>query len=145
LAGSSTTVKSELIVWGKGNKEQGKPWEEYNDKNSGVRKLDEYSTGFDQFNASTGEATDAKTLNTLSVSLIKRPQQILSRLKRYIHNLADYAPIKTSDLDPADIKSKTIQLAIPEYTSPTQWRYLNLAIRYAREHGVSLVITRIRG
>ena len=134
------------IVWGKSNEEQGDPWETYNDKNlPGAEKLEPHSTGFDEFNAGTGEATDAKTLNTLSVSLIKRPQQILSRLKGYINKLEDYRPIKEYDLDPADIRSKTIQLAIPQYTSPRQWRYLNLAIGYAREHGVSLIITRIRG
>ena len=134
------------IVWGKGNKEQGTPWETYNDENiPGAERLDDYSTGFDQFKASTSEAIGSKTLNTLTVSVIKRPQQILSKLKGYIQKLEDYRPIKESDLDPADIRSKTIQLAIPQYTSPRQWRYLNLAIRYAREHGVSLVITRIRG
>lgn len=134
------------IVWGKGNKEQGIPWEAYNDENlPGAEKLDDYSTGFDQFNASTGEATDSKTLNTLTVSLIKKPQQILSRLKGIVNNLKDYRDIKSVDLDPELIKSKTIQLAIPEYTSPTQWRYLDLATRYARDNGVSIVITRIRG
>ena len=71
--------------------------------------------------------------------------QILSRLKGYINKLEDYQPIKEDDLELADIRSKTIQLAIPQYTSPRQWRYLNLAIGYAREHGVSLIITRIRG
>jgi hypothetical protein len=134
------------IVWGKSNDGQGDPWETYNDKNlPGAEKLEPHSTGFDQFSALTGEATDSKTLNTLSVSLIKRPQQILSRLKGYINKLEDYQPIKESDLDPALIRSKTIQLAVPQYTSPRQWLYLNLAIGYAREHGVSLIITRIRG
>ena len=134
------------IVWGKGNEEQGDPWETYNDKNlPGVEELDPHSTGFDEFNAVTGEATDAKTLNTLSVSVIKKPQQILSRLRGYINKLENYQPIKDSDLDPDRIRSKTIQLAVPQYTSPRQWRYLNLAIGYAREHGVSLIITRIRG
>jgi CDI toxin restriction endonuclease-like domain len=134
------------IVWGTGLKEQGHQWETYNDKNlPGVEVLHDYSTGFDQFRTSTGEAIDSKTLDTLTVSVIKRPQQILSRLKGYIHKLENYRPIKRFDLAPERIKSKTLQLAIPEYTSPTQWRYLNLAIRYAHEHGVSVIVTRIRG
>ena len=37
-----------------------------------------------------------------------------------------------------------IQLAIPEYTSPTQWRYLFWALGYGGERGVSIMITRIR-
>jgi hypothetical protein len=80
----------------------------------------------------------------LTVSLIKKPQGILSRLKGYINEREDYVPIKSSDLDSDLIQSKTIQLAVPQYTSPKQWLYLNLAVRYARDHGVSLVITRIR-
>ena len=36
-----------------------------------------------------------------------------------------------------------MHLAIPEYTSPTQWRYLNRAILYGKEHGVTVVITRV--
>ena len=90
------------IVWGKGNKEQGVPWEAYNDENlPGAEKLNDHSTGFDQFDASTGEATDSKTLDTLTVSLIKRPQQILSRLKGNINKLEEYQPIRASILIPS--------------------------------------------
>ena len=49
-----------------------------------------------------------------------------------------------SDIDPAKIESKTIQLAIPEHTSPEQWRYLLRAIIYGKDNGVKVVITRIR-
>jgi filamentous hemagglutinin len=102
------------------------------------------SKTFDKFDATTGEAISAKTLNTLSVSYITNPQRIYWRLKRYADAAADYEPRAKFDLAPSKIESKTIHLAIPEYTSPTQWRYLLIAIRYGRERGVSLVITRIR-
>jgi hypothetical protein len=49
------------------------------------------------------------------------------------------------DLDPADIRSRTIHLAIPELTWPKQWPYLFRAIIYGKENGVTVVITRIRG
>jgi hypothetical protein len=47
-------------------------------------------------------------------------------------------------VDPTKIQSKMTQLAIPEYTSPTQWRYLIWALGYGKDRGVSIMITRIR-
>lgn len=134
------------IIWNRGNKDQGEKWEEYNDRlDPEATVLHDNSKGFDQMNYSTGEATSDKALNTLTVSRIRRPQQLLSTMKGYVNAIDDYEPRGGDiDVDPANIKSKTIQLAIPGYTSPMQWRYLNLGIRYARECGVSLVITRIR-
>jgi hypothetical protein len=49
------------------------------------------------------------------------------------------------DLDPANIKSKTVHLAIPELTFPKQWPHLFRAIIYGKQNGVAVVITRIRG
>jgi hypothetical protein len=37
-----------------------------------------------------------------------------------------------------------IELAVPEYTSPTQRRYLYAAIIYGKERGVRVVITRVK-
>lgn len=103
------------------------------------------SKTFDEFDITTGEAISAKTLNTLSVGYIKKPQIIYWRMKNYIDSAADYSdPRPDIDLDLRDVLSKTIHLAIPEYTSPTQWRYLFAAIRYGRERGVRVIITRIR-
>jgi hypothetical protein len=144
--GLGGTVSNEKvgIVWGKGVKEQSGRWEGYvEDQNPDATGLPPTSKAFDHFIENTGEALSDKTLNTLSVSYIRYPQRILGRLKRYVDAAANYEPRVEADLDPAMIQSKTIHLAIPQYTSPTQWQYLNLAIRYAREHGVSLVITRI--
>jgi hypothetical protein len=83
-------------------------------------------------------------MNTLSVSYIKNPQRIYWRMKGYVDATVDYKPRTDFDVDPTEIESRTIHLAIPEYTSSTQWRYLFMSILYGRERGVSLVITRIR-
>jgi hypothetical protein len=48
-----------------------------------------------------------------------------------------------TDLGLAEIQSTTLQLAIPEYISPTQWRYILRAIIYGKDNGVSIVVTRI--
>jgi hypothetical protein len=102
------------------------------------------SKAFDQFDETTREAIGNKTLNTLSVSYITYPQRIYGRMVRYVDEAADYEPRLNSDLDTQGIHSKTIHLAIPEYTSPEQWRYLLPAILYGKERGVRIVITRIR-
>ena len=99
---------------------------------------------FDHFGEATGEAISDKTLYALTFNYINRPQAIYSKLKGYIDQAADYEQSINSDLNPAEIELKTVQLAIPEFTSPTQWRYLYMAIRYGRERGVRIVVTRIR-
>jgi hypothetical protein len=78
------------------------------------------------------------------VSYIKYPQKIFGNLRKYVDAAVDYQPRTDLEPDPAKIQSRTIHLAIPEYTSPEQWRYLMGAIGYGREHGVSIIITRIR-
>lgn len=132
------------IGWGKGLQDQDGGWAPYiAQENPDARLLKKGSTGFDLVNDETGEAISAKTLDTLTASRIKRPQQLLSKVKGFVHAAEDYQPRREDDVDPGKIRSKTIQVAIPQYTSPAQWRYLNLGIRYAKERGISLVITRI--
>jgi hypothetical protein len=133
------------IDWKGGIKDQGDPLEGYIEKqNPEATTLPPTSKTFDEFIKTTGEAISAKTLNTLSVSYIKNPQSIYWRMKGYVDAAADYEPGAAIDVDSTKIESRTIQLAIPEYTSPTQWRYLFAAIRYARERDVWVIITRIR-
>jgi hypothetical protein len=67
-------------------------------------------------------------------------------LEPYVDSAAKYAGACTEfDLEPAEIKSKTIHLAIPELTWPKQRPYLFRAILYDKENGVTLRITSIRG
>ena len=113
-------------------------------RNPDATELAANAKTFDHFDQTTGEAISDKTLNTLSVSCIKDPRRIYGQLADYVDEIIDYEPRVNSDITPAEIQSKTLQLAIPEYTSPTQWRYLLRAIIYGKDNGVSIVITRIR-
>jgi filamentous hemagglutinin len=120
-------------------------WEKYNaSQNPNAKLLPPRSTGFDLFEDTTGEAISAKTLDTKTMTYIRKPQEIYKKVQRYVGDVLDYGPCKDTDLDPAAIQSKTIQLAIPEHTSPEQWRYLLRAIVYGKDNGVKIVITRIR-
>jgi hypothetical protein len=135
------------IKWGGGIAGQGKPFELYIEKeNPEIVRLDPppNSKGFDHFNPVTREAISTKTMNTLSMSYIKNPQSIFNKLQEYVDQAVNYERYRVSDLDQAKIESKSIYLAVPEWTSPTQWRYLLRAIIYGKDNGVSIVITRIR-
>ncbi len=133
------------INWSQGIKAQGVPFETFvAEQDPTLRSLPPTSKTFDLFDDATGSAVSVKTLNTLTVNYIKNPQSIYSRLSSYVDAAADYQPRLDTDLQPGDIKTKTIQLGVPEYTSPTQWRFLYWAILYGNERDVSIVLTRIR-
>lgn len=141
-----TVDNSEMnIAWNESIKNQGVPLEAYIEKeNPDVVQLKPNATTFDLFDPITGEAISAKTMNTLSVTYIKTPQKIFSRLQLYVNEAVNYEGYWQSDLNPAEIDSKSIYLAVPEWTSPTQWRQLLRALVYGKDNGVSIVITRIR-
>ena len=109
----------------------------------GATKLPPGSKTFDLHVEESGEAIGAKTLNTTAFSYAKTPKKIYGRLKGYIDAVANYTP-RPRDLQLDQIKSKTIHLAIPESTSPGQWKYIDRSIRYANSRGISMKVTRIR-
>ena len=111
------------IEWSKGIADQGGPFETYVEAQlSNAKQLPTTAKTFDHFDEATGTAISDKTLNTLSMSYIRNPQRIYGQLKQYVDAAADYEPRARFDVDPTKIQSKMLQLAIPEYTSPTQWR-----------------------
>ena len=133
------------IEWSKGIADQGEPFETYVEvQPPNARDLPPTAKAFDQFDEATGTAISDKTLNTLSVSYIRNPQRIYGQVKQYVDAVADCEPRAKTDVASSEIQAKAIQLAIPEYTSPTQWRYLLWALGYGGERGVSIMITRIR-
>ena len=143
---SGTAYDSDVaLTRPQGIKEQGHSFEVYIARErSDLELLPRNSKTFDLFGSTTGEAVSAKTVSTLSVGYIKRPERLYWLLKRYIDSAADYEPRPSIDLDPQKIKSKTLHVAISEHTSPMQLRYLRRAKRYGLERGVSVEITDIR-
>ena len=114
--------------------------------NPGAMELPAASRTFHIFNKSTGEAIIAIILDTLSEIYKQSPESICQHLELYVDSAARYDEARTeSDVDPAEIKSRTIHLAIPELTWPKQWPHLFQAILYGKENGVTLRITSIRG
>jgi hypothetical protein len=139
------------IVWGKGIHEQGigvgnTGWEKYvASQNPNAKLLRPGSTGFDLFDETSGEAISAKTMDTKTMTYIRKPKEIYNTVAGYVDDVVNYESRKKTDVDQSLISSKTIELAIPEHTSPEQWRYLLRAIIYGKDNNVKVVITRTRG
>lgn len=107
-----------------------------------VRRLDTWSKTFDGIDDASGEAISEKTLDSLTYTYASKPQNIYSKTKGYIDEVADYKNRGIwRDIDPSQIRSRTIELAIPDYTSPAQWRVFSKAVEYGRQRGVKVNIT----
>jgi len=83
----------------------------------------------DPLDSPSGQAMGARMMNTQALHYVGNPQKIYLRLKHDVDAIANYSPRTKTDVDPAKIKSRKIQLAIPEYTSREQWRQLFRAVR----------------
>ena len=110
----------------------------------GMKELGPKSETFHLFNPKSGEAISTQILHTLAPIYMANPQAIYDALKACVDAVADYVPTSQDDLTLAQIKSRTVHLAVPELTSPVQWRYLHRAGRYASSRNVSMIVTRIR-
>lgn len=91
-----------------------------------------------------GVATSAKTLDT-SASTYQSPSAIASKLNGYINDIADYSGTgKNVAVNPADIQSKSIQLAVPASTTPAQWTAIQQAVQAAAGKGIQMSVTVVK-
>ncbi|WGS43445.1 hemagglutinin repeat-containing protein [Burkholderia sp. JSH-S8] len=149
LAGRSATVVDAGITWGKGIGTQGLPWENYLETKmpAGSRLPPNFKT-FDFYDIETRTATSAKTLDTTLQSRVTNPQQVYASVKGNIDAMLNYDKPYTllgTRVDPAQIVSKELQLAVPEQTNAVQWEQINRAIQYGESQGVKVVVTTVKG
>ena len=120
-------------------------WRDYVYKElPGTKDLGSASEPFHLFNPESGEAISTQILYSLDPSYINNPPGIYDALKICVDAVVGYTPSAENGLALAQVKSKTIHLAVPERTSSVQWHHLLRAIIYGKENGVSIVITKIR-
>jgi len=112
---------------------------------SGSRLPAKFKT-FDFYEASTGTAISAKTLDTTTVARLTNPAQIYSSLKGNINAAAKFESYKLADvpLNSGMINSRELHVAIPAKTTSAQWDQINRAIDYGHSQGVKLIITLIK-
>ena len=134
------------IEWGKGIQGQGMPWEDYLGAQlpAGSRLPPNFKT-FDFFDETTGIATSAKTLDTMTAAKLANPSQVYSSLKRSIDAAANFveSSLKGVTVNSTQIVSRELQVAIPGNTTSAQWSQINRAIEYAQSKGVAVKVTRV--
>lgn len=99
---------------------------------------------FDFYDAHTGVATSAKTLDTLTSAKVADPSQVYYSLKKNVDSVVGFdTPYTLSGVtvDPAKIAVREVQVAIPAGTTPAQWVQINKAIEYGQSHGVIVKVT----
>jgi hypothetical protein len=135
------------IQWGAGIKAQGDPWEKYLAARMPPRsETPPNFRTFDFYDPATGTATSAKTLETFTLSRMESPVTLYKSLVKSIDAAADFpgASKGTFKLTPSQIKSRVVEVAIPSTTTPDQMEEINAAVRYGRQRGVTVNITRTK-
>lgn len=143
-AADNGTIK---IVWGKGIKAQGMPWEDYlATQMPASSRLPAGFKTFDFYDQATGIATSAKTLDTLTSAKLTDPAQIYSSLKGNIDAAASFtgARIGPVQVFASDISSRQLQVAVPAGTTPAQWQQIESAVQYGASQSVKVIITTVK-
>ncbi|MBZ8133385.1 hypothetical protein CLD20_08920 [Afifella sp. IM 167] len=135
------------IVWGRGIKEQGIPWEDALEATGqfGQRLPQNFKT-IDFYDPVTKTATSAKTLDTTAGGYARNPSRIFSAVKRYVDRTKSFDGREglRQGLEVSEIQTKKIELAVPEGTTKEQIVQLRRAVRYAESQGVELKVSFIR-
>jgi hypothetical protein len=135
------------IVWGKGIKQQGMPWEDYLAKQMDPKaRLPKNFKTFDFFERTTGTAISAKTLNTQTAARLDKPKQIYYSLKRNIDKAAGFEKHELSKVKvlSEDIKVRKLEVAIPSGTGRPQLQEIQKAIKYGEKQSVNVNITVVK-
>ena len=147
--GLGGTVPNSLakIVWTtgvSGIKGQGLPFEDYVATQLGANsRLPVNFETWDFFNAKSGVATSAKTLNTLAPGYAKNPAGVYSALTKYLNAMKSFktATLKGVTVNASQITARELQLAVPAGTSAAVWTEILKAQSDAAAAGMKLIIT----
>jgi YD repeat-containing protein len=144
------TVRGTGIVWGRGIQGQGAPWEVFLagrgdlgiDLNARVKS--NFRT-YDFWNAETGTATSAKTLNTNTDSFLNDPRRVSASIRRNIDDIVNFPGDGRGNfrLDPGDIQNRRLELAVPSNVRQAQWAEIQRAINYGAENNVVVAVTKV--
>jgi filamentous hemagglutinin len=122
------------------------PWEDYlgTQLPAGSRLPPNFKT-FDFFDETTGIATSAKTLDTMTAAKLANPKQVYSSIKGNIDSAANFVEsgLKGVTVNSGQITARELQIAIPKATTNAQWEQINRAIEYGQSKGVTVKITEV--
>ncbi|WP_367110489.1 DUF637 domain-containing protein [uncultured Psychrobacter sp.] len=149
---SSTSIHNSKvgIQWGKGINNQGLPWEKYVQSILPKESIDlnlikTNFKAFDHWVPSTGKAISDKTLNTAAASY-QKPSNITRTLNTYVDKAVNFTQDGKNgfDIDSSMIRSREIQLAVPNSTSSAQMQAIQSSIQYGKSKGVTVVVTKVK-
>ena len=77
---------------------------------------------------------------------MKNPNQIYSTIKTYIDDAANFREYTLSGryLNASQIRNRELFLAIPDKTTPEQWKQIQRVVEYGGSKNVTVRITRIK-
>ncbi|NDV88246.1 hypothetical protein GTW51_16220 [Aurantimonas aggregata] len=130
------------IVWGKGIRAQGEPWERYlattGELGERIEDRARNFKTFDFYDENTGLATSAKTLDTDALGYRRSPKNVFYSLKHYINQVRWFRKYDVGEyhitLDMID--RRRIELAISANSTSEQIAEINRARAYAESLGV---------
>ena len=133
--------------WGKGIKKQGDPWEDFwaTQMPAGSRLPDGFPV-FDYFDLAAGRAVSNKTIDTTTLAKQAKPENIYYTMKNYVDKTADFelAALQGFSITRSQIKSREIELLVPNGTTTAQWAELARSVEYAKTRGVFIHISRAK-
>ncbi|MNX72147.1 hypothetical protein D3C86_1034890 [compost metagenome] len=135
------------IKWGVGIQEQGMPWENYlASQMSASSRLSVNFKTFDFYEAASGTAISAKTLDTTTAAKLANPGQIYSSLKGNIDSAAKFESYTLGNfsLNGSMINTRELRVAVPSETTSAQWVQINKAIEYGKSQGVKVTVTEVK-
>lgn len=159
-AGGVGTIRTALtnprgVDWSPNISTRGASWE----KHLGDGKFKDYVSlnelqsnhkAFDFFDPSTGHAVSAKTMDTLGLTNQAGTPMTATNAERYLRNYINDAksykppPNQKNAIPADDIKSKSVELAIPHGTPANVRQALERVAAYGRAEGVQVRITVVR-
>ncbi|MGX1306351.1 SPP1 gp7 family putative phage head morphogenesis protein [Amorphus suaedae] len=138
------------IVWGKGIKDQGGPWErhlaERGDLGDWIEQQAPNFKTFDFFDKVKGAATSAKTLDTRALGYVHQPRRVFITLRSYIDraHTFDGHIVKEYTIKVSEIERRRLAVAIPFGTTAMQIAEINRARAYAERFGVEMEVMFVR-
>ncbi|VTU18932.1 Filamentous hemagglutinin [Variovorax sp. PBS-H4] len=143
-AADNGTIK---IVWGKGIEAQGMPWEDYLATSMpSSSRLPPNFKAFDFFDRTTGIATSAKTLDTLTAAKINNPSSVYYSIKENVDAAANFieGSLSGAVVNSRDISVRELRIAVPAGTTSAQWEQIHSAVLYGASIGVKVTVTAVR-
>lgn len=123
------------------------PWENHLVVEYGIaNRLPTGFKTFDFYDETLGLAVSAKTIDTLTGQRLANPKTVYYSLKKDIDSVIDFEVAGRGDmvLNFNMIRTRRLEVAIPEGTTPAQLAEIIRAVDYEKINNIDVVITKVK-